>query len=245
MTHKTNGIILRVVQYGETSLIVSALTELFGLQSYIVKGVRTVSKKGASKITFFQPGSLLEMEVYHNEHKNLQFIKEYKWAVLYEHIFSDVIKNAVSLFMVELLQKTIKEPEENAALFQFCEDAFLLLDKSKPTVTANFPLFFALQLPSLLGFQLTDNYSPENQILDLQNGVYTNEMPHHTYTVLPPYSQYISELLKARQPEETTALPLNRDLRRQLLHFLEDYYLLHLSDFSRLKTLPVLFEILG
>lgn len=243
MTYKTNGIILRAVQYGETSLIVTALTELFGLQSYIVKGVRTVSKKGASKAAFFQPGSLLEMEVYHNEHKNLNFIKEYKWAVLYEHLFSDVIKNAISLFMVELLQKTIKQPEENTGLFHFCEDAFLLLDKSTPAVMANFPLFFALQLPSLLGFQLADDFSEENHILDLQNGVYTNEMPHHTNTVLPPYSQYISELLKARRPEETTTLPLNRDIRRKLLHYLEEYYMLHLPEFTRMKTLPVLFEL--
>lgn len=245
MTHKTNGIILRVTQYGETSLIVSALTELFGVQSYIVKGVRTVSKKGASKTGFFQPGSLLEMEVYHNEHKNLQFIKEYKWAVVYEHIFTDVIRNAVSLFMVEILQKTIRQPEENPDLFHFCEDAFLLLDKSSPAVTANFPLFFALQLPSLFGFQLTDNYSAQNQVLDLQNGVYIHDMPHHTYTVLPPYSQYISELLKARHPEETALLLLNRDIRRHLLHSLEDYYALHLPEFGRLKTLPVLFELLG
>ena len=46
MVHKTKGIVLRTVKYGETSVIVTILTELFGLQSYLVNGVRTSSGKG-------------------------------------------------------------------------------------------------------------------------------------------------------------------------------------------------------
>ena len=49
MVHKTKGIVLRTVKYGETSVIVTILTELFGLQSYLVNGVRTSSGKGGSK----------------------------------------------------------------------------------------------------------------------------------------------------------------------------------------------------
>lgn len=51
MIHKTKGIVIRVVKYGETSVIVSIYTELLGIQSYIVNGVRTSSKKAAAKQT--------------------------------------------------------------------------------------------------------------------------------------------------------------------------------------------------
>ncbi|MBP6687405.1 MAG: recombination protein O N-terminal domain-containing protein, partial [Lacibacter sp.] len=51
--HKTKAVILRSVKYGETSLIVSAYTELYGLQSYIVQGVRANSKKVAAKANYF------------------------------------------------------------------------------------------------------------------------------------------------------------------------------------------------
>ncbi len=67
MIHATKGIVLRTIKYGETSVIASIFTELFGIQSYIVNGVRTQSK--TSKAHFFQPSSMLEMEVYHNELK--------------------------------------------------------------------------------------------------------------------------------------------------------------------------------
>ena len=36
MLYKTRGIVFRFVKYGETSIIVTIFTELFGLQSYIV-----------------------------------------------------------------------------------------------------------------------------------------------------------------------------------------------------------------
>ena len=85
-TYKTKGIVLRTIKYGETSVITSVYTKLFGLQAYIVKGVRQSTKKTQSKQIYFQPGAILEMEVYHNELKNLQFIKEYKWSYLYNKI---------------------------------------------------------------------------------------------------------------------------------------------------------------
>ncbi|HKH60512.1 MAG TPA: DNA repair protein RecO, partial [Flavitalea sp.] len=130
MLHKTKGIVIRVVKYGETSVIVSIYTELFGIQSYIVNGVRTSSKKGSGKANLFQPAAILDLVVYHNELKNIQRLREFKWAYLYNNLFFDVIKNSVALYMIELMQKSLKQPEPNADLFHFLEDAFLHLDKS-------------------------------------------------------------------------------------------------------------------
>ncbi|MBI1780764.1 MAG: DNA repair protein RecO [Sphingobacteriales bacterium] len=168
--HTTKAIILRTVKYGETSLVVSAYTELFGIQSYLVNGVRTSSKKGAGKANLFQPGSILELIVYHNELKNLQRIKEFKWSYLYQHVLSDVIKNSIVLFMVELIQKCIKQPETNADLFNFIEESLIQVDKSnleqlllnyeiRRSLLNNLQLFYALhiqefgQLKSLLVLQ--------------------------------------------------------------------------------------------
>src|SRR5580765_4584567 len=113
MIHKTKGIVLRTVKYGETSVIVTILTELFGLQSYLVNGVRTTSGKGASRAGMFQPAAILDLVIYYQETKNLNRLKEYEWNHLYQYIFSDVVVNSISLFMIELLQKCLKQPEPN------------------------------------------------------------------------------------------------------------------------------------
>ena len=243
--HKTRGIVLRTVKYGETSMIVTIFTELFGIQSYLVNGVRTSSKKGTGKANMFQPAAILDMVVYHNELKQLNRIKEFRWAVIYHHILTDVPKNAVALFMVELLNKCLKQPESNPDLFQFVEDCFLYLDNSTGTVTANLPLFFALHLPVHFGFRIADNYSEEYHFLDLQEGGFTPIQPPHPHFLEEKQSAVTSQLLKVMQPEELEGIRLNHEFRRQLLHRFEIYYALHIQDFGTMKSLPVLREVLG
>ena len=243
--HKTKGIVLRAVKYGETSLIVTIFTELFGLQSYLVNGVRTSSKKGSGKANLFQPTAILDLVVYHNELKHLNRIKEFKWSYLYKNIFSDVPKNAVALFMIELLTKCLKQPEANPELFEFCEDAFIHLDESSGSVMANFPLFFALHLPVFFGFRISDEYSDKNSIVDLQEGMFVPGRPDHFHFLEGKHAEVTSELLKMMQPEELEQLKLNHDFRRQLLFAYETYYALHIQDFGTMKTLPVLREVLG
>ena len=245
MIHKTKGVVLRAVKYGETSLVLTVFTELFGMQSYIVNGVRTVSKKGSSKAVFFQPSAILDLVVYHNEYKNLQRIKEYKWAYLYQHIFSDVRKNSVAVFMIELLTKCLKQPEANAELFYFVEDALTHLDKSSDTVAANFPLFFALHLAVFFGFRIHDEYSEDKPYLDLEEGLFTNSQPKHSNYLEDKAAETTSYLLKVQQPTELEDLKLNQEFRRFLLNSYELYYRIQIPEFGSLKTLPVLREMMN
>jgi len=244
MIHKTKGIVLRAVKYGETSLIVTILTEQFGLQSYLVNGVRTVSGKGGSKAGLFQPAAMLDLVIYHQETKNLQRLKEFTWNYLYQHIFSDVVTHAVALFMVELLQKCLKQPEPNPELYCFMEDALTALDQSGRKVQANFPLFFALHLAGFFGLRMDDNYSDKRTYLDLKEGYFSEEKPSHPHYLENPLSGIISHLLKIMQPAELAELPLNKETRRRLLMACEDFYSLHIAGYTPLKTIPVLRTIL-
>ncbi|MDB5224278.1 MAG: recO [Chitinophagaceae bacterium] len=243
MIYQTKGIVLRTVKYGETSVVVNIFTELFGIQSYLVNGVRSSGK--TSKANFFQPASILEMEVYHNELKNLQRIKEFKWAHLYKNILNDVTRNSVALYMVELLQKCLKQPENNVDLFQFTEDAFMQLDISEDAVAANFPLYFCLHLSHFFGLKLEDDYSENNSILDLQEGRFIKLTPHHPHFLEQDYSYHISQLLKVQHPGELTEIKLNKSMRKEMLFALQNFYGLHIQDFGIMKTLPILHEVLS
>ncbi|MDQ6722847.1 MAG: DNA repair protein RecO, partial [Thermoproteota archaeon] len=226
MIHQTKGIVLRTIKYGETSVVVNIFTELFGIQSYLINGVRTSGK--TSKANFFQPSSILEMEVYHNELKNLQRIKEFKWSYLYKNILSDVTKNSVALYMIELLHKCLKQPENNIDLFQFTEDAFMQLDISDNAVTANFPLYFCLHLSHFFGLKLEDDYSEINSILDLAEGRFTDTIPHHPNFLQADHSYFISQLLKVQHPDDLIEIKLNKSARKEMLFALQDFYALHI-----------------
>lgn len=245
MTHKTKGIVLRTIQYGETSIITSVYTELFGLQSYIVKGVRQASKKKQAKTAYFQPGAILEMEVYHNSLKNLQFIKEYKWAVLYNNILFDVVRNAIAQFMIELFQRSIKQPEANAELFYLLEGSLNEADKGADAVVANLPLYFALHLATESGFQLQGNYSNETPVLDLKEGMFIEEEPAHLQHVSGNIAEIISRIQHINFYNDLENIKLNRELRRQILEILLQYISLHVTEFKEMKSLAVLQAVLS
>jgi len=243
MTHKTKGIVLRAVKYGETSLVVTIFTELFGVQTYMINGVRT-SKQASSKANYFQPAAILDLVVYHNEQKQIQRIKEFKWALLYQDVMSNVIKNNIALYMVELLQKCLKQPEKNPDLFYFCEDSLMQLDAADKKVSANFPLYFSLHLAGFFGFQINDDHDEVHHFLDLREGSFVAEQPSHLDFLNGEYAQVTAQLLKAMQPTELEEFKLNKETRRALLLHYQDYYAHHIQDFGKMKTLQVLQEVL-
>jgi DNA repair protein RecO (recombination protein O) len=243
MTHKTKGIVLRSIKYGETSLVVTILTELFGIQTYMVNGVRT-SKKSAAKANLFQPTAILDLVVYHSDSKSMQRIKEFSWAHLYSTLLSDIIKNSIGSFMAELLHKCLKQPEANADLYNFCEESFLQLDHANKTVTANFALFFTLHLTHFFGFRMIDNYSSDELVLDLQEGSFIDHQPTHPNFIDGKNAELTALLLKVMQPYELEQFNLNGEIRRLLLLRYLEYYALHIHDFGQMKTLLVLHEVL-
>jgi DNA repair protein RecO (recombination protein O) len=233
MIHATKGIVLRTVKYGDTSVITTVYTELFGVQSYIVKGVRQSSKTSAGKAVYFQPAAILEMEVYHNELKQLQFVKEFQWAYLYERLLFDVVRNAVAMYVIELLQHSLKQPEANPELFYLIEDTLKQLDKGSDTLVANLPLYFILHLGSELGFQMQGTYHAQTPVLDLQEGIFIREKPAHPYYI------------ESRFYNDLDHISLNRQIRRELLQAFQTYIALHVADFGEMRSLGVLQEVLS
>jgi DNA repair protein RecO (recombination protein O) len=242
--HHTRGLIIRTIKYGETSLVVSVFTSLFGLQQYMVKGIRTSKKSASFSASQFQVGNILDLIVYHHEKNTLQHIKECKQPFFFEHLFADVTKNAVLLFMIELLQKCIKEPESAPELYDFIEDVILGLDKATPAQTANLPLFFILHLSHFFGFRLMDNYSENENILDLKEGQFVGQMPIQQMAITYPKSEYIAQLLRVMQIAELDQIQLNKQLRNELLDACLRFYELHISPFGQMKSLPVIRTLL-
>lgn len=248
LLHKTKGLVLRTVKYGETSIIVSVYTELFGLQSYLVNGVRTASKKGNTKANFFQPAAVLDLVVYYNEFKQLNRIKEYKWAAIHANLFTDVLKNGVALYMVELLSKCLKQPENNPDLFAFIEDSLSHLNDCNDAIMANLPVFFAVHLSGFFGFvprhQALAVKEQGGLLFDLQEGIFTTGLPAHPFYLEPKFTTVLEELLRARHPRELAEIQTNAGVRSKILEAMELFYSLHIQDFGKMKTLPVLKEIL-
>ena len=98
MITKTRGIVLNYIKYGDTSIICKIYTEQFGLQSYIINGIR---KSKSKNIGLFQPLNILDLVVYHKKTSGLQRIKESKLDYAYKTLHLDMKKISVCFFLSE------------------------------------------------------------------------------------------------------------------------------------------------
>jgi len=221
MLAKTTGVVFRFIKYGDTSIIVNIFTSQFGLQSYIVNGVRSRSGKG--KIALYQPLTLLDLVVYHKETATIMRIKEAKCIYPFQQIQSDVKKTTIALFIEELVNKAIKEEAHASELCDFLIESLVTLDKiDKPE---NFHLLFMIKLSRHLGFQ------PMNAHEVLGGRVMDYDEEH-----------VLADLLKASYSSE---LNLSNAQRRSILDALLRFYSMHVENFGSMKSLGVLREILS
>ncbi len=244
MLQHTRGIVLRTTPFSETSLIVWVYTEHFGLQKYLQKGARRVSKRGgASQQVYFQPAALLDLVVYHRQQANFEIIKELQWHHVYQHLYQQVSRHAVALFMIELLSVAIKQPEPNAELFQFMCSQLILLDEVSPEIIALMPSWFVLQMGAQLGFGLDADSFDEHTGIDLFQGTH----PHilQSYYVTGWMAQAIYQLLHMENAITLYRLKLSRAERKDLLKACLEYFYYHQPDAGILKSLPVLEVVMG
>lgn len=223
MLYKTRGIVFRFTKYGDTSIIVNVFTELFGLQSFIVNGVRSASAK-TNKIALYQPLTLLEMVVYHRENANINRIKEVKCIHPFHTIPVDVRKSAISMFIAEVVNKGVKEQSHAGDIFDFLFNALVALDMVEEGVE-NFHLLFLLQLSRYLGFGA-------NKAMEVVGGRGAS----------PETEMLIDQLLAAN----FTRIPkLTRQQRLAALDLLVKFYADHIDTFGEMKSVQVLAEVLG
>jgi DNA repair protein RecO (recombination protein O) len=147
--------------------------------------------------------------------------------------------------MIELFQRSIKQPEANAELFYLLEGSLSQADKGSQSLVANLPLYFALHLATESGFQLQGNYSTETPVLDLKEGMFIKEAPAHLQYISGIMAEIISKIQHINFYNDLESIKLNRDLRRQVLEILLQYISLHVTEFKEMKSLPVLQAVLG
>lgn len=222
MLHKTRGIVFRFTKYGESSIIVTIFTELFGIQTYIVNGIRSKNSKG--KIALFQPLTLLDLVVYYKENANIKRIKEVKCAHQYQALTTDIRKSIIAIFISEMLNKTVKDETHAQEIFEFLFHALMLLDHQQNSVE-NFHLVFLIKLSRFLGF----GAHQADEILGAR--------------ILDSEEEAI--LKNLLQADFTEQIVMTNVQRRNLLEAILRFYTLHIESLGEIKSVQVLRDVMG
>ena len=148
MAVSTQMIILATTKVGEKSLVLHTLSAEWGRRSFIVSVSRS------SGMTLFLPLNILDAEVIENSRSELWRLRNITASAPLNGIRSDMRKNTITLFMSEVLYRTIKDGANEEGLFSWCVRSVLTLDAMESDF-ANFHLRWLLELAGALGFSPT------------------------------------------------------------------------------------------
>jgi len=145
---KTEAIVIKSINWSDTSKIVSFYTRGKGRVDAIAKGVKRKNHPdGAS----FEALNHLEIIIYFSDKRELQNIGETTLINSFHKIRANLEKTAVGLAILELIDIFFQQGDADAIFFDFLLAQFEALEKS-----ANYQVvfwYFILKLLSYLGFK--------------------------------------------------------------------------------------------
>ena len=241
MLHKIHGIVLKTTLYGESSVIVQVFTDKFGIQSYLINGVK--KPKAKIPMNILQPLHLLEMVVYHKISTQIQRVAEARPSPVFKSIPYHVVKNTIIQFLNEVLYKSIRQQHTDEHLFDFIYNAISWFDETdEPSV--NFHLAFLLKLSRFLGIAPHEQTRNDQKYFDLQEGGFTSVMPIHPHFIDKSDADYFL-LLFNTSFEKINEIKLDNKNRRLILDKILVYYTLHTASFGQIKSHQILEDVLS
>ena len=144
-------IILGYTRFGENRLVLHTLSREYGRRAFLTR-----VGKGTS-MALFLPLNIVEATITENPKSQLWNASGFIARFPLFGIRDSLYKNTITLFMSEVLLRTVREGVQEDGLYDWCFRSILTLDALTGS-TANFPLLFLLELCEALGFKA----SPED-----------------------------------------------------------------------------------
>lgn len=236
MLHKTKGIVFKCTRYGESSVVMQVLTHQYGLQTYLINGVRKSKSKYSPAI--LQGLHLLDMVVYHKENGGIQRVSDVRNSPAYKSIPLHTVKSGLVMFMNEVLYKSISHGQADTRLFDFLYGYLLQLDEEEGPL-ANFLIFFLLDLSQELGFYPASPESADQPYFDLKDGSFSEMRPVHPAFITGSFCLLLGRILHS-PTDERPLFTFSKAERKELTGFLLQYFAFHIDNFGQIKSWEVL-----
>ncbi len=153
---KTEAIILKCNNYRETSKIITFYTRSHGKLNGIAKGVRSTKTKWGGAL---QSMALLNIMFYYKETRTLHLVSGADHLEQFTSIYNDFDKLQIAYRMVELVNRTTAEYQENEQIFNLLAESMKMLEGATKNYV-NVLFNFEFRLLNLLGFRVDMNDLP-------------------------------------------------------------------------------------
>lgn len=224
------GILLKKLNYSETSLILHFYTLEEGFKPFLFQGGK--KKKG----NILHPLSIVEIESYQRPDSELGKISSISPQPVLQSIPVHPVKGGLAFFLTELIAQSLKSSDSDQRMYRFLIDEIKWLDNTDEIT--NYPIWFLIKFADLLGF--SPHVLDEKPIyFDLEEGQLTRHKPRGHVFIEDNTIPVLEELLN-KQKSDFMMYKIHKTNRKQLINNLVDFYKQHVSNFKTPKSLEVM-----
>lgn len=244
MITKTEAIVLRTVDYRESSLIATLFTRKHGKIAVIARGARRPKSKFAA---FLVPGQYLEVVYYMKSSRAVQTLSDASYLKKLGQLRVNMEKMALTLTTLELVAQIIHDNEVNEPVFQFLENMLPWVDQADEITKKLFP-YIQIRLAELVGIGLQsencEGTITKKGYINIQNGSLSREQQGDEALPLTP-AQF-AFVCKSLHSMSSSIIQMNLTRREvnELIEYLDRYFRYHIEGIKPRKSDAIFDQLL-
>ncbi|MCF0178149.1 MAG: DNA repair protein RecO C-terminal domain-containing protein [Bacteroidales bacterium] len=237
---QTRIAVLHITKYGDSGLILHCIDANAGRRSFFVRGV---GKR--QRIADFHYLALLDIVYIASPKSKIPVLKEYSPAVSLISIRSDAYKSAISIYISEVLYRSMVESYIDDSFFDWLSCTISLLEGMKAPFS-NFHLWFLVGYAAKMGFAPKNDFTEICNRFHISTASFVGNKPEGLTSEL--FSAEDSLILKNMLSlpfDEAMKLPLSGKQRNAFCGRMLNYLSYHLGMKIELESSSVLHDILS
>lgn len=245
MVTKTEAVVLRTIDYSESSQIVTLFTRKHGVIAVIAKGAKRPKSKFAALMV---PGQVLEVVVYVKPTRSVQTLSEASPMLKLDQLRIDLEKMAIATTSLELINQVLHENEVNELLFAFLVKFLRWVNEYEKPSRVIFP-YVQLRVMELIGIGLQPESSVDeetsNGYMNIESGTLSSH-PEGDQSIRLTSRQFIF-LRKSLHSKKQSIFDIDfkKSELSELIEYLDRYIRYHIEGVKPRKSDQIFEKILN
>lgn len=230
----TQAIILRVIDYQESSKILTVLSAEHGKIALIAKG----AKKPKNKLSgILETGAVLDVVYYYKQSRGIQMLTEASVFYSNNSFRKDLERTAVLYAALELISQLVHEHDANKAVFDFALNFIKWLGEAEETYPEVFA-YVQLRLAGITGFGLINrlNKIPDIAYLNITSGNISEQSEEELSYKLSSTQARFLILAMSGKSKSIFNIGLENGELKQLVHHLDVYFKYHIEGYQERRS---------
>ncbi|MEQ9308874.1 MAG: DNA repair protein RecO [Balneolaceae bacterium] len=233
ITH-TKAIILKSIDYQESSKILTVLSQEHGKIALIARGV----KKPKSKLSgLIDLGNILDVVYYYKSTRGVQSLTEASFSYSNLNFRIDFERAAILYSTLELIAQLVHENEVNETVFNFLS-MFIQWLGEEEKVNPSIFCYVQIRCTELCGFDIDDKGTDlkKDVYLNISDGIISNAIDSElSYKLTVLQARFLKESLSSKQ-RSVLEIGLNNLELKQLIRHLDVYFKYHIEGYKERRS---------